>query len=133
MFSDYLKGQNDYLRQFFDHEELYLSHLLNQETPPSDLTCHTCNAELGKYRCMDCYGSHWWCKACLITSHCHHPFHCPQQFKDGSFEHISLSDLGFVFILSHSSSLGCCPEDDDIFADRKMVLVHLNGVLKHCI
>lgn len=130
---DEIKGQNDYLRQFLDHEDLYLTHLLNQELPPSDLSCHSCNEELGKYRCLDCYGTHWWCRACLLKSHQNHPFHRPQEFKDDSFENISLSDLGYVLVLGHSSSLGCCPEVDDIFADRRMVLVHVNGVFEHCI
>jgi hypothetical protein len=133
LFSNYSKGQNDYLRQFLDHEALYSKHLLNQEMPPTDPTCHSCAVDVGHYRCMDCYGPHWWCRTCLNKLHRHHPFHRPQQFKDGSFENISLSDLGYVFVLGHSSSLSRCPEDDNFLADRRMVLVHVNGVFEHSI
>lgn len=127
------KGQNDYLRQFLDHQTSYLTHLLNQEIPPSNLTCHACHRDEGQYRCLDCYGPHWWCRPCLLTSHRHHPFHRPQRFNDGSFEKVSLSDLGYVFVLGHSSSGDCCEDDDNFFADRRMTLIHINGIFDHSI
>jgi hypothetical protein len=82
---------------------------------------------------MDCYGPVWFCRGCLLKSHRHHPFHRPQEFKDRSFEKISLSDLGYIFILGHSSSVGCCPENKNFAADRRVVLVHINGVFEHFI
>ena len=132
-FSDHFKGQNDYLQQFLCHEKSYLTHLLNQENPPTDVTCRSCHQESGQYRCLDCYGQCWWCKPCLLKYHSHLPFHRPQQFKDGSFESLSLSDLGYVIVLPCSSSLGSCSEDDGLFGDRRMTLVHVNGVFEHCI
>lgn len=108
-----------------------MAHLLNQEIPPKNSTCHSCNKEEGRYRCLDCYGPHWSCRMCLLKAHRHHPFHRPQYFKDGSFEKVSLSELGYVFVLGHSISFGCCPEDSNVFADRRMVLVHVNGVFQH--
>jgi CxC2 like cysteine cluster associated with KDZ transposases len=132
-FSDHFKGQNDYLQQFLDHEPSYLAHLLNQESPPTNLTCSSCHQEAGEYRCLDCYGKHWWCRACLLKSHSQHPFHRPQQLKDGSFEKVSLSELGYVVVLGCSSSRSSCSEDDGLFGDRQMTLVHVNGVFEHCI
>jgi hypothetical protein len=131
--SNYCKGQNDYLRQFLDHKALYLTNLINQEIPPTNVTCQSCALEVGVYRCLDCYGPHWWCRGCLLKSHRHHPFHRPQQFRDGSFEKVSLSELGYVFALGHSGSAGFCPDDDHFFGDRRITLVHLNGVFEHFI
>jgi hypothetical protein len=131
---DHLQGQNDYLRQFLTHEKSYLDHLLNLEISPSDGgTCITCGNLEAQFRCLDCYGPHWWCKSCLIKSHTHHPFHRPQHWKDGSFENVALCDLGYVFILGHSSSGRGCPEDGNLFGDRRMTVIHVNGVFQLCV
>jgi hypothetical protein len=114
-------------------EKSYLNHLLNLETPPTNHSCSACGHAGGFFRCLDCYGSHWWCQSCLIKQHIQHPFHRPQQWKDGSFENVSLCELGYVFKLGHSSSGLACPEDDDLFGDRRMTLIHINGVFEHCI
>lgn len=129
-FSHYSKGQNDYLEQFLDHEARYSRHILNLELPPLNLTCHSCPAE-GRYRCLDCYGALWFCRGCLLRAHRQHPFHRPQEFKEGSFEKMSLSDLGYVFILGHSLASGCCPDEENFFADRRVVLIHINGIFEH--
>jgi KDZ transposase family protein len=127
------KGQNDYLGQFIQHENSYMNHLLNMEMPPTILTCNTCGCSDAGFRCLDCFGSNWLCQPCLIKCHGQHPFHRPQHWKDGSFENVSLCDLGFILILGHSSS-GCyCPDGDNLFGDRKMTLIHTNGIFKHCI
>ena len=57
--------------------------------------------------------------------------HCPQQLKDGSSEYIPLSDLGYILVLGHSSTVIFCSEDSDLFGDRWMTLVHANGVFEH--
>jgi len=41
--------------------------------------------------------------------------------------------MGYIFILGHSSSGGCCPEMNNVWGDRPMVLIHVNGVFKHCV
>jgi CxC2 like cysteine cluster associated with KDZ transposases len=41
--------------------------------------------------------------------------------------------LGFVFTLGHSSSGRSCPDDGNLFGDRRMVLIHVNGVFEHCV
>jgi hypothetical protein len=41
--------------------------------------------------------------------------------------------LGYVFNLGHSKSGLPCPEDDDVFGDRRMTLIHTNGVFEHCV
>jgi hypothetical protein len=41
-----------------------------------------------------------------------------------------LRDLGYVFVLGHSGSGGCCPEDGDLFGDRKMTIIHVNGIFE---
>jgi CxC2 like cysteine cluster associated with KDZ transposases len=131
--SDNFQGQNDFLRQFISHEKAYLSHLLNLEMPPTNLTCSSCAYVEAGFHCLDCYGSHLWCQSCLILCHAQHPFHCPQQWKEGSFENVPLCDLGYVLVLGHSSSGGLCPEDDNLFGDCCMMVIHVNGVFKHCI
>jgi len=68
-----------------------------------------------------------------LRKHQHHPFHRPQELKDGSFEKTPLSDLGYVFILGHSLQEGCCPEDGGFLADRRVILIHTNGVFEHFI
>ena len=121
------------MEQFLGHEKSYLEQLLNMEIRPTNLSCSDCGDEEASYRCLHCYGPHWWCQSCLIKSHIHHPFHRPQCWKDGSFENIELSDLGYVFVLGHSSSEGdCCPEED-LFGDRRMTFINVNGVFERCV
>jgi hypothetical protein len=96
-FSDSVKGQHDFLAQFLGHETSYLHHLLNLELPPTDVTCSACGQVEGHFRCLDCYGPHWWCQACLIKGHRHHPFHRPQQWTEGSFEKCVIVGLGLRF------------------------------------
>jgi len=110
-----------------------VNHLLNFEIPPKNLNCTSCGQESAQYRCLDCYGPHWWCQRCILEAHVHHPFHRPQQWKDGSFEKVPLCDMGYVLVLGHSSQEGQCPEDNDIFGDRRMAIVHVNGVFEHCV
>jgi len=131
--SDCLKGQNDYLSQFLVHEETYLHHLLNLEMPPSELSCSACGKRDAQFRCLDCFGPHWFCQRCLIKTHSMLPFHRPQQWKEGSFENVSLCDLGYVFILGHFSEGRGCPEEDNLFGDRRMTVIHVNGVFEHCV
>jgi KDZ transposase family protein len=131
--SDSSKGQNDYLKQFLECEKSYLDHLLNLETPPSELSCSACGSTEARFRCLDCYGRRWHCRDCLLDCHAHHPFHRPQQWKDGSFENVSLCDLGYVFTLGHLDTDRRCPEDGDIFGDRQMTIIHVNGIFEHCV
>jgi len=133
LFADNAKGQNDFLEQFLGHETSYLGHLLNLQLPPTDLTCTACREVEAEFRCMDCYGPHWWCRSCLIKGHSQHPFHRPQQWKEGSFEKVSLVDLGYVFVLGNSSPGHRCADDDNPFGDRVMTLIHVNGVFQHCV
>jgi CxC2 like cysteine cluster associated with KDZ transposases len=121
------------LKQFLTHKTAYLHDLLNLERPPTDLFCSSCGDVEATFRCLDCYGPHWWCQQCLLHSHNRHPFHRPQQWKDGSFNNVSLSALGFVFNLGHSSSGRSCQDDGNLFGDRRMVLIHVNGVFEHCV
>ena len=101
--------------------------------PSSSLACTTCGHIEAGFRCLDCYGAHWWCQPCLIACHAQHPFHCPQQWKETSFENVSLCDLGYVFTLGHSSSGHLCPKDGNLFGDHHMTVIHVNGVFEHCI
>jgi hypothetical protein len=128
-----LQSQNDYLRQFLDYENLYLHHLLDLEIPPPILSCVSCGKSEAKFRCLDCYGPHWWCQSCLLDSHAWQPFHRPQIWKDGSLENISLSDLGYVFSLGHSGSGPSCPDSGNLFGDRQMTMVHVNGIFDVCV
>ena len=107
--------------------------ILNLEMPPSDITCSICGEVEGQFRCSNCYGPNWWCPTCLLKSHILHPFHWPQQWKDGSFERVELSDLGYVFAVGHLTPGSCCPDDGNFFGDRRMTLVHVNGVFKICV
>jgi len=99
--------------------------------PPANLSCYSCGQGEGSFRCLDCYGQHWWCRSCVINSHIQHPFHRPQQWKDGSFENISLSELGYVLAIGHSRSDTQCPQEGDLFGDRRMTLIHVNGIFEH--
>jgi CxC2 like cysteine cluster associated with KDZ transposases len=126
---NHLKGQNDFLQQFLQHESSYLALLLDLEIPPTDLTCTTCVDGSAQFRCLDCYGSHWWCKSCLTKYHTAHPFHRPQQLKGGSFENVPLCDLDYVFNLGHWNSGDCC--SGELFGDRRITIVHVNGVFEH--
>src|SRR5882757_5841383 len=128
--SDKVQGQNDFLKQFINKEKVYLNHLLNLETPPTNLMCSACGQIEAGFGCLDCYGLNWWCQSCLIERHAQHPFHRPQQWINGSFENLSLRDLGYIFLLSHSGSGGSCPNDENLFGDRQMTVIHVNGVFQ---
>jgi hypothetical protein len=132
---DYLQGQNDYLKQFLDHEDLYLNRLLDFEIPPSDRSCTECRNPEALFRCLDCYGRRWFCQSCILKCHTQHPFHRPQQWRDGSFEKVSLSDLGYVFVLGHSSPDGRvdCLDDGNPFGDRRLTVIHVNGIFELCV
>lgn len=119
-----IQDQNDYLRQFLDHEKTYLRLLIGQEIPPSNSICVSCNVQGAEFRCLDCFGPHWWCKACLIDSHAWQPFHQPQRWKNGSFEKVSLYELGVVLNLGGC----CCTKDGSPFGDRAITVIHINGV-----
>lgn len=121
------------MRQFLDHETTYRHLLINLEIPPSVFTCVGCLEMDGQFRCLDCYGPHWWCKSCLINSHTLHPFHRPQQWKDGSFENVKFSDLGYVFQLGHLNTGGYCPDEGSLFGDRRLTIIHVNGVFDLCV
>jgi hypothetical protein len=133
VFPDYLKGQNDFLKQFLAHEKSYLDHLLDLEIPPNGDNCLSCGFSEAHFRCLDCYGPSWWCQGCLIKTHSQHPFHRPQKWTCGSFENISLCDLGYVFVLGPSNSSCGCLEDGNPFGDRRMAIIHVNGVFEHCV
>src|SRR5271163_677253 len=68
-FSNNAKTQHDFVKQFLEHERTYLRHLLDLELPPFGLTCTKCGEVEAQFRCLDCYGPHWWCQACLIEGH----------------------------------------------------------------
>jgi hypothetical protein len=68
---------------------------------------------------------------CLVKQHKPHPFHRPQQWKDGSFENVSLCDLDYVICLGHTTSGPSCVDDGNLFADRRMTLIHVNGIFEH--
>jgi hypothetical protein len=121
------------LNQFLEHEKTYLNHLLDLEIPPTTLSCSTCGSLQARFRCTDCYGPNWQCQGCLLNCHINHPFHRPQEWKDGSFQNVSLCNLGYVFMLGHSRSGHGCPENDNIFGDRRMTMVHVNGIFEHCV
>ena len=121
------QDQNDYLRQFLDHEKTYLNHLIGQEIPLSNGICVTCGDPTADFRCSDCFGPKWWCQSCLLKSHTWQPFRRPQHWKDGSFEKVSLYDLGGVLNLSHSLG-GCGSQDGNSFGDRTMTVIHFNWV-----
>jgi hypothetical protein len=131
--SESLKNQNDYLEQFLGHEQCYLNRLLNLELPPKNPNCSSCGAVEGRFRCLDCFGPHWWCQGCLIKCHTHHPYHRPEEWKEGSFVKVSLCDLGYVLALGHSGSGLLCPEDENLFGDRRMTVIHVNGMFEHCV
>jgi hypothetical protein len=57
----------------------------------------------------------------------------PAPTKEGSFEKVSLCDLGYIFVLGHSGSGLGCPDEDHWFGDRPMTLIHVNGLFKHCV
>ena len=131
--SDNFQSQNDYLRQFLDHERSYLNLLLSLELPPTNHSCVTCGDPKPRFRCSDCYGPHWWCQSCLIEYHAQNPFHRTQSWKDGSLENVSLSELGYVFVLGHSTSGSSCQEDGNLFGDRRITVIHVNGVFDICV
>ena len=53
--------------------------------------------------------------------------------NSGMKDPLKMCDMGYVFILGHSSSGGSCPEDGNLFGDHHLVVIHVNGVFKHCI
>ena len=131
--SNNFQSQNNYLRQFLDHERSYLNLLLSLELPLTNLSCVTCRDPKPRFRCSNCYGPHWWWQSCLVKYKCSEPFHQTQSWKDGSLENISLSELGYVFVLGHSTSGSSHQEDRNLFGDRRITVIHVNGVFDICV
>lgn len=46
---------------------------------------------------------------------------------------IFLSVTWVMFRLRHSIFGADCSEDDSIFGDRQMMIIHVNGVFEHCV
>lgn len=48
-------------------------------------------------------------------------------------QNVPLWDLGYVFILGHSSEGRSFPEEANLFGDRRMTFIHVNGVFDDCV
>ncbi|KAK0473336.1 hypothetical protein IW261DRAFT_1342555, partial [Armillaria novae-zelandiae] len=76
------------------------------------------------YHCKSCYLHPPSCAQCLVSSHCHLPFHRIEHWNGHYFEKSSLRALGFVFCLGHGG-LPCPNQLDSAF--RKIIVVDVNG------
>ncbi|KIK77387.1 hypothetical protein PAXRUDRAFT_68779, partial [Paxillus rubicundulus Ve08.2h10] len=98
--------QNEFLREWQDHKELYLDILLQLEGPPEPWKCSHC-LENGTYRCPDCFGKPLFCTSCCREIHRTHPFHWVEQWIGTHFQESSLRLAGLTLHLGHDG--GVCP------------------------
>jgi hypothetical protein len=133
------QNQNDYLREWHDHHQEYLSELLSQEAPPTNHKCSSCDEADGKYTCDDCFGDGWFCQSCCLADHRRHPFHRIKKWTGKLFLKTTLRELGFVLHLGHGGQ-ECpnAPHADDMAVDGQiptfddiMVIVDKTGVYHH--
>ncbi|KIK76887.1 hypothetical protein PAXRUDRAFT_168533, partial [Paxillus rubicundulus Ve08.2h10] len=98
--------QNDFLREWKDHKELYLDILLQLEGPPKPWKCSHCLGD-GTYKCPDCFRRPLFCTSCCRENHRTHPFHWVEQWTGTHFQESSLRLVGLILHLGHDG--GVCP------------------------
>ncbi|KAF8547808.1 hypothetical protein OG21DRAFT_1479386 [Imleria badia] len=95
------KTSNDYMREWFNHKDEFLSILLDLEAPPEPHKCFLCQCD-GVYKCSDCFGQPLLCTWCCQMQHQRHPFHRLQQWTGSFFKDSSLNLAGFELHLYHN-------------------------------
>ena len=103
--------------------------ILANEAPSSD-HCQECHTSSDLHHCLDCLGSPLLCKRCIVTSHCHLPFHCIQSWTRQYFQPCHLVDLGYIIHLGHHSDP--CPSSAKNGCQSTMLcIVDCNRVFHH--
>ncbi|KIK73200.1 hypothetical protein PAXRUDRAFT_69773, partial [Paxillus rubicundulus Ve08.2h10] len=92
--------QNEFLREWQGHKELYLDILLQLEGPPEPWKCSHCLRD-GTYRCLVCF----FYTSCCRENHRTHPFHWVEQWTGTHFQESSLRLAGLALYLGHDG--GC--------------------------
>jgi len=94
-----LQPQNAFLRDYKKVRNELLIEIIKHEAPPANRTCTVCNSTPGTHRCKDCFGSHFLCDVCCVSTHLTSPFHRIQRFNGRYFEKSDLDRLGLVLDL----------------------------------
>ncbi|KIK93874.1 hypothetical protein PAXRUDRAFT_144047 [Paxillus rubicundulus Ve08.2h10] len=98
--------QNEFLREWQNHKELYLDILLQLEGPPEPQECSHCVRD-GTYRCLDCFRRPLFCTSWFRENHRSHPFHWVEQWTGNHFQESSLRLARLTLHLGHDG--GVCP------------------------
>lgn len=88
------------LSEWLPFRDLYISEVLDQEQPPSDLSCSQCHSE-GLLRCKDCFSGNLLCQGCCLIAHRNTPFHTIERWTGQFFQSTSLHEEGFTLYLGH--------------------------------
>lgn len=123
---------SEYMRAFLNRWAVpALLGLLGREQCPVDaMSCKACKEPTTtsptRYRCCDCHNAPVLCKACVLSSHAHNPFHFVAEWdiKRGFWKRQPLSNLGVVLDLGHDG-------DRCVYASgtpRPMCIVSEHGV-----
>jgi CxC2 like cysteine cluster associated with KDZ transposases len=85
----------------------YLEEILGHDALLNDGMCSHCNAQEGRWRCLDCIGHQGECRECCRRSHQRLPFHRIEYWTGTYYKADWLCNLGVVVDLGHGGQ--CCP------------------------
>jgi hypothetical protein len=101
--------------------DLYLEHILQNETLPVNSSCSDCEATTSLFQCRDCLPQSVTCQQCLLRHHQRLPTHRARWWTGMHFANISLRALGVAFHLGHGGA-PC-----NMGLDRDFLLCDTNG------
>ncbi|KIM27650.1 hypothetical protein M408DRAFT_24310 [Serendipita vermifera MAFF 305830] len=117
------KTQHDFLAQWAEHQEEYLSILIDHEAPPLRYQLCGCGSgAVAVFDCNSCHGRSVHCKACILLIHQRMPFHRIKMWNGDFMEETSLSKLGLVMFFGHSGDM--CPTATDA---QELTVLHIDG------
>jgi hypothetical protein len=115
--------QHDFLAEWMEYQEEYLSVLLSHEAPPLRLqSCHCRSGASAIFACSSCHGTSSHCGPCIISLHHWMPLHRIKKWNGSFMEEVSLSQLGLITFFGHGGAL--CPMVTQICM---LTILHIDG------
>lgn len=107
----HLQTAHDHLREWKEtHRNVYMPVYL-EHAGRRNIQCQGCQgSEPANLRCIDCFGSHCFCQACILEIHQKLPCHRLEKWNGDCFIGTTLMSEGFLLHLGHGGL--ACPNMD---------------------
>ncbi|GJF00979.1 hypothetical protein PsYK624_172830, partial [Phanerochaete sordida] len=117
------------LRDWSEQSDKFLDELLRLEglrgaSQDRCPLCFTYQSAEPEYRCSDCFGGRFVCRACCLSVHQDQPFHRIKRWNGLFFEKTTLQALGLSVQLGHAHGEPCL---SPIPGPRASLVIHTNG------